>query len=126
MKNIFQIKWAAVFTFIEGIALLVFSIFVFISAVYSKLIESWATLISEVFLYMLLAVIITYVSKGFRDISKRFFTPFLLIQLFVLIVGWPLIEDNKIATKFCGILMVLIAIYSLIVGLLPANRKKFI
>ena len=126
MKNIFQIKWAAAFTFIEGIALLVFSIFVFISAVYSKLIESWATLISEVFLYMLLAVIITYVSKGFRDISKRFFTPFLLIQLFVLIVGWPLIEDNKIATKFCGILMVLIAIYSLIVGLLPANRKKFI
>jgi len=75
---------------------------------------------------MLLAVIITYVSKGFRDISKRFFTPFLLIQLFVLIVGWPLIEDNKIATKFCGILMVLIAIYSLVVGLLPANRKKFI
>jgi hypothetical protein len=126
MKNIFQIKWAAAFTFLEGIALLVFSIFVFISAVYSKLIESWATLISEVFLYMLLAVIITYVSKGFRDISKRFFTPFLLIQLFVLIVGWPLIEDNKIATKFCGILMVLIAIYSLIVGLLPANRKKFI
>jgi hypothetical protein len=126
MKNIFQIKWAAAFTFLEGIALLVFSIFVFISAVYSKLIESWATLISEVFLYMLLAVIITYVSKGFRDISKRFFTPFLLIQLFVLIVGWPLIEDNKIATKFCGILMVLMAIYSLVVGLLPANRKKFI
>jgi len=126
MKNFFQIKWAAAFTFLEGIALLVFSIFVFISAVNSKLIESWATLISEVFLYMLLAVIITYVSKGFRDISKRFFTPFLLIQLFVLIVGWPLIEDNKIATKFCGILMVLIAIYSLVVGLLPANRKKFI
>jgi len=126
MKNFFQIKWAAAFTFLEGIALLVFSIFVFISAVYSKLIESWATLISEVFLYMLLAVIITYVSKGFRDISKRFFTPFLLIQLFVLIVGWPLIEDNKIATKFCGILMVLIAIYSLVVGLLPVNRKKFI
>jgi hypothetical protein len=126
MKNFFQIKWAAAFTFLEGIALLVFSIFVFISAVYSKLIESWATLISEVFLYMLLAVIITYVSKGFRDISKRFFTPFLLIQLFVLIVGWPLIEDNKIATKFCGILIVLIAIYSLVVGLLPANRKKFI
>ena len=126
MKNFFQIKWAAAFTFLEGIALLVFSIFVFISAVYSKLIESWATLISEVFLYMLLAVIITYVSKGFRDMSKRFFTPFLLIQLFVLIVGWPLIEDNKIATKFCGILMVLIAIYSLVVGLLPVNRKKFI
>jgi len=126
MKNFFQIKWAAAFTFLEGIALLVFSIFVFISAVNSKLIESWATLISEVFLYMLLAVIITYVSKGFRDISKRFFTPFLLIQLFVLIVGWPLIEDNKIATKFCGILMVLIAIYSLVVGLLPVNRKKFI
>jgi len=126
MKNFFQIKWAAAFTFLEGIALLVFSIFVFISAVNSKLIESWATLISEVFLYMLLAVIITYISKGFRDISKRFFTPFLLIQLFVLIVGWPLIEDNKIATKFCGILMVLIAIYSLVVGLLPANRKKFI
>jgi hypothetical protein len=57
---------------------------------------------------------------------KRFFTPFLLIQLFVLIVGWPLIEDDKIATKVSGSLIVLIAVYSLVVGLLPINRKKFI
>lgn len=126
MKNIFQIKWAAAFTLLEGIALLVFSIFVFVSAVYSKFIESWATLISEVLIYMLLAVMVTYVSKGFLDMRKRFFTPFLLIQLFVLIVGWPLIEDDKIATKVSGSLIVLIAVYSLVVGLLPINRKKFI
>ena len=126
MKNIFQIKWAAAFTLLEGIVLLVFSIFVFVSAVYSKFIESWVTLISEVFIYMLLAVIVTYVSKGFLDMRKRFFTPFLLIQLFVLIVGWPLIEDDKIATKVFGSLIILMAVYSLVVGLLPINRKKFI
>jgi hypothetical protein len=126
MKNIFQIKWAAAFTLLEGIALFGFSIFVFVSAIYSKLIESWATLISEVVLYLLLAVIIIYISKGFSNLRKRFFTPFLLIQLFVLIIGWPLIEDDKIMTKIFGFSIALVAAYSLVVGLLPINRKKFI
>ena len=126
MKNFFQIKWAAVLTFAEGIALFCFAIFVLISSIKSGLIESWETLISEVFLYLLLAGIILYISRGISNFRKRFFTPFLLIQLFVIIIGLPLIQDNQRLTQVAGCVIVLIALYALIAGLIPVNRKKFL
>ena len=126
MKNFFQIKWAAVLTFAEGIALFCFAIFVLISSIKSGLIESWETLISEVFLYLLLAGIILYISRGISNYRKRFFTPFLLIQLFVIIIGLPLIQDNQRLTQVAGCVIVFIALYALIAGLIPVNRKKFL
>lgn len=126
MKTFFQIKWAAVLTFAEGIALFCFAIFVLISSIKSGLIESWETLISEVFLYLLLAGIILYISRGISNFRKRFFTPFLLIQLFVIIIGLPLIQDNQRLTQVAGCVIVFIALYALIAGLIPVNRKKFL
>ena len=126
MKTFFQIKWAAVLTFAEGIALFCFAIFVLISSIKSGLIESWETLISEVFLYLLLAGIIIYISRGISNFRKRFFTPFLLIQLFVIIIGLPLIQDNQRLTQVAGCVIVFIALYALIAGLIPVNRKKFL
>ena len=126
MKTFFQIKWAAVLTFAEGIALFCFAIFVLISSIKSGLIESWETLISEVFLYLLLAGIILYISRGISNYRKRFFTPFLLIQLFVIIIGLPLIQDNQRLTQVAGCVIVFIALYALIAGLIPVNRKKFL
>ena len=126
MKNFFQIKWAAALTFAEGLALFCFAIFVLISSIKSGLIESWETLISEVFLYLLLAGIILYISRGISNYRKRFFTPFLLIQLFVIIIGLPLIQDNQRLTQVAGCVIVFIALYALIAGLIPVNRKKFL
>lgn len=126
MKTFFQIKWAAALTFSEGIALFCFAIFVLISSINSGLIERWETLISEVFLYLLLAVIIIYISRGISNFRKRFFTPFLLIQLFVIIIGLPLIQDDQRLTQVAGCVIVLIALYALIAGLIPVNRKKFL
>ena len=126
MKTFFQIKWAAVLTFAEGIALFCFAIFVLISSIKSGLIESWETLISEVFLYLLLAGIILYISRGISNYRKRFFTPFLLIQLFVIIIGLPLIQDNQRLTQVAGCVIVFIALYALIAGLIPVNRKNFL
>ena len=126
MKTFFQIKWAAVLTFAEGIALFCFAIFVLISSINSGLIERWETLISEVFLYLLLAGIILYISRGISNYRKRFFTPFLLIQLFVIIIGLPLIQDNQRLTQVAGCVIVFIALYALIAGLIPVNRKKFL
>ena len=126
MKNFFQIKWAAALTFAEGLALFCFAIFVLISSIKSGLIESWETLISEVFLYLLLAGIILYISRGISNYRKRFFTPFLLIQLFVIIIGLPLIQDNQRLTQVAGCVIVFIALYALIAGLIPVNRKNFL
>ena len=126
MKTFFQIKWAAALIFAEGIALFCFAIFVLISSINSGLIERWETLISEVFLYLLLAGIIFYISRGISNFRKRFFTPFLLIQLFVIIIGLPLIQDDQRLTQVAGCVIVLIALYALIAGLIPVNRKKFL
>ena len=126
MKNFFQIKWAAALTFAEGIALFCFAGFVLISSIKSGFIERWETLISEVFLYLLLAGITLYISKGISNFRKRFFTPFLLIQLFVIIIGLPLIQDDQRLTQGLGCVIVLIALYSLMAGLIPVNRKKFL
>jgi hypothetical protein len=126
MKTFFQIKWAAALTFAEGLALFCFAIFVLISSINSGLIERWETLISEVFLYLLLAAITIYVSRGISNFRKRFFTPFLLIQLFVIIIGLPLIQDDQRLTQVAGCVIVLIALYALIAGLITVNRKKFL
>ena len=126
MKKFFQIQWAAALTFAEGIALFCFAGFVLISSVKSGSIESWETLISEVFLYLLLAGSVIYVSRGISNFRKRFFTPFLLIQLFVIIIGLPLIQDDQRLTQVAGCVIVLIALYALIAGLIPVNRKKFL
>ena len=126
MKNFFQIKWAAALTFAEGVALFCFASFVLVSSINSGLIESWETLISEVFLYLLLAAITLYISRGISNYRKRFFTPFLLIQLFVIIIGSPLIQDDQRLTQFAGCVIILIAVYALIAGLIPVNRKKFL
>jgi hypothetical protein len=126
MKNFFQIKWAAALTFAEGIALFCFAGFVLISSIKSGFIERWETLISEVFLYLLLAGITLYISKGISNFRKRFFTPFLLIQLFVIIIGLPLIQDDQRLTQGLGCVIVLIALYSLMAGLIPVNRNKFL
>ena len=126
MKNFFQIRWAAAFTFAEGIALFSFAGFVLISSIKSGLIESWETLVSEVFLYLLLAVITIFISRGISNFRKRFFTPFLLIQLFVMIIGFPLIQDDQRLTQAIGCVIVLIAFYALIAGLIPVNRNKFL
>ena len=126
MKNFFQIKWAAALTFAEGIALFCFAGFVLISSIKSGFIERWETLISEVFLYLLLAGITIYISRGISNSRKRFFTPFLLIQLFVIIIGFPLIQDDQRLTQGLGCVIVLIASYSLIAGLIPVNRNKFL
>jgi uncharacterized membrane protein len=126
MKNFFQIKWAALLTFAEGIALICFASFVLISSIKSGFIERWETLIAEVFLYLLLAGITIYISREISNFRKRFFTPFLLIQLFVIIIGFPLIQDDQRLTQGLGCVIVLIASYSLIAGLIQINRNKFL
>jgi len=126
MKKYFQIQWAAALTFAEGTALFCFAGFVLISSVKSQSIESWETLIAEVFLYLLLAGSVIYISRGISNFRKRFFTPFLLIQLFIVIIGLPLLQDDQRLTQVLGSLVVLIALYALITGLIPVNRKKFL
>lgn len=85
-----------------------------------------STLITEVILYVLLGIFVLIISKGLKNFKRLTFTPFLLTQLFVIIIGWPLTQDDQQLTQVLGFLMILFSAYSLITGLLPVNRKKFL
>ena len=54
------------------------------------------------------------------------FTPFLLIQLFALIIAWPLLQSDKLITQGLGLLIGISGLLGIVLGLLPQNRNKFI
>ena len=52
-------------------------------------------------------------------------TPFLLIQLFALIIAWPLLQSDKLITQGLGLLIGISGLLGIVLGLLPQNRNKF-
>jgi hypothetical protein len=126
MTKIFNLKVAALIGFFQGLGLAGFGFFVLISAFLADSIERMSTLITEVILYVFLGIIVLLISRGLKNFKRLTFTPFLLTQLFVIIIGWPLTQDDQQLTRVLGFLMILFSAYSLITGLLPVNRKKFL
>jgi hypothetical protein len=110
---------------IQGIALGVYAIWAFISALNTGEIERVDTFITENIIYSIFVVSIILVAKGFQKLKKFAFTPFLLIQLFALIIGWPFVEDSDLTTKVFGLVVISSAIFALALALLPINRSKF-
>ncbi len=126
MARFFNLKIAVFIGIFQGLSLAGFGIFVLISAFLANSIERMSTLITEVILYILLGIMVLLISKGFNNLKRLTFTPFVLTQLFVVIIGWPLIQDDQRLTQALGCLMILFSVYALFTGLLPVNRKKFI
>ena len=126
MDRFFNLKIAVFIGIFQGIGLAGFGFFVLISAFLANSIERMSTLITEVVLYVLLGITLLLISRGIKNRKRLSFTPFLLTQLFVIIIGWPLIQDDQRLTQALGCLMILLSIYALIAGLLPVNRKKFL
>jgi len=79
----------------------------------------------ENIVYLIFVISIILVAKGFQKLKKFAFTPFLLIQLFAIIIGWPFVEDADLYTKLFGLLILSFSVFALVLALLPINRKKF-
>jgi len=126
MNRFFNLKIAVFIGIFQGLGLAGFGFFVLVSAFLANSIESMSTLITEVSLYILLGIIVLLISRGVKSGKRLSFTPFLLTQLFIIIIGWPLIQDDQRLTQGLGCLMILFSAYSLIVGLIPVNRNKFL
>ena len=126
MEKFLNLKIAVFIGIFQGLGLVGFGFFVLISAFLANSIEKMSTLITEVVLYVLMGISVLLISRGIKNLKRLSFTPFLLTQLFVIIIGWPLIQDDQRLTKALGCLMILISIYTLLTGLLPVNRKKFL
>ena len=110
----------------QGISLLVYTLIAFVGALVTGEIERVDTFIAENLLYFLLIVLILIVGINFRKHKRASYTPFLLIQMFALIIDWPLLQNEKLITQGLGLLIGVSGLVGLILGLLPVNRKKFI
>jgi hypothetical protein len=110
----------------QGISLLFYTLIAFVGALVTGEIERIDTFIAENVLYLLLIFLILVVGINFRKHKRPSYTPFILIQMFALIIAWPLLQNEKLITQGLGLLVGFSGLIGLILGLLPVNRKKFI
>jgi len=110
----------------QGISLLVYTLIAFVGALVTGEIERVDTFVAENLLYLLLIFLILIVGINFRKHKRASYTPFLLIQMFALIIAWPLLQNEKLITQGLGLLIGVSGLVGLVLGLLPVNRKKFI
>jgi hypothetical protein len=121
-----NLKIVVISVFIQGVALITFSFWVLFAALYATSIENWSTLTAEVIIYLILGISVLFISSGLNKNSSRAYTPFVLAQLFALIIAWPLIQDNNLNTQLLGYLLGVSGVISLIIGFIPRNRHKFL
>jgi hypothetical protein len=110
----------------QGISLLVYTLIAFAGALVTGEIERVDTFVAENLLYLLLIFLILIVGINFRKHKRASYTPFLLIQMFALIIAWPLLQNDNLITQALGLLIGLSGLIGIILGLLPVNRKKFL
>ena len=110
---------------IQGISLGFYALWAFVSALLTGEIERIDTFITENVVYLIFVISIILVAKGFKKLKKFAFTPFLLIQLFAIIIGWPFVEDADLYIKLFGLLILSFSVFALVLALLPINRKEF-
>ena len=110
----------------QGISLLVYTLIAFVGALVTGEIERVDTFVAENLLYLLLIFLILIVGLNFRKHKRASYTPFLLIQMFALIIAWPLLQNEKLITQGLGLLIGLTGLIGIILGLLPVNRNKFL
>jgi hypothetical protein len=109
----------------QGISLLVYTLIAFVGALVTGEIERVDTFVAENLLYLLLIFLILIVGINFRKHKRASYTPFLLIQMFALIIAWPLLQNEKLITQGLGLLIELSGVFGIVLGLLPQNRNKF-
>ncbi len=126
MTNILNIKTLSFIAFFEGLAFSLFGLWTLWQGLLSNDIERMSTLITEVLVYLILGVFVLLTFLGIRKQKRIAFSPFVLTQLFVLIIGWPLFEDDNLVTQVSGIFVMFIALFGLVTIFLPKNRTKFL
>lgn len=122
IKNSIQICYSI--GIIQGISLAVYALWTFIAALVTGEIERLDTLIVESLLYLVLVISIIIVSINFKKVKRSAFTPFLLVQLFIVTISWPLLQSQNFA-RGIGIIYGALALIGTLLSLLPVNRKKF-
>jgi hypothetical protein len=110
----------------QALSLTFYTVVAFVAAIRSGDIERIDTFITENIVYSLLILATFFTAFSFKAKKRFSYTPFLLIQLFAIIIAWPLIQGETMITQVGGYVIGLIALAGLIIALLPQNRQKFL
>ena len=121
-----NIKWLSLISIIEAISFSSFGLWTLWQGLASKNIERMSTLITEVIVYLILGLLIFLTFLGIQKRKRIAFSPFVLTQLFVIIIGWPLFEDDNLVTQVSGIFVIFIAFLGLITIFVSKNRSQFL
>jgi hypothetical protein len=106
---------------VQSLGILVFALVTLYGAITTKEIDNQATLIAEMVIYFIFIIVMWLIARGLINNNSRAFGPFVLTQLFVGIVAWPLITEGEIATRIVGV----VAGISVLVSLYLVFSKKF-
>ncbi|MFZ9702346.1 MAG: hypothetical protein ACO3BG_04795 [Candidatus Nanopelagicales bacterium] len=126
MNKLFNLKILSFISLLEAICFSFFGIWTFWQGLASDNIERMSTLITEVIVYLILGLLIFLTFLGINKKKRIAFSPFVLTQLFVIIIGWPLFEDDNEVTQVSGIFVMFIALLGLITIFVPKNRSQFL
>jgi len=125
MKKIEPLKICIYVTLFESLSLFAFAVFVLFSSILSNSIESIQTLIGEEILYVLFAITLFLISRGLKQYKKVVYTPFILTQLFTIVIAWQYLKDDQIIYQIIGLIVALVAFFTIYIGLKPELRNKF-
>lgn len=121
-----NIKVLSLISFLEAAGFTSFGLWTLWQGLASKNIERMSTLVTEVIVYLILGLLIFLTFSGINKKKRIAFSPFILTQLFVVIIGWPLFEDDNLVTQVSGIFVIFIAFLGLITIFMPKNRSQFL
>lgn len=114
-------KIAAAIIRFQSLGILTFASVTLYGALTTREIDNWTTLVLEIFIYAVFVILMWLIALGLLRKNERAFGPFVLTQLFVMIVAWPLATEGEIATRIVGV----VAVVSVIIALLLVFSRKF-
>ncbi|MFM1825646.1 MAG: hypothetical protein RLZZ37_281 [Actinomycetota bacterium] len=126
MDKFLNLKIVSFIALFEAFGFTSFGIWTLWQGLASNDIERMSTLITEVIVYLILGLFIFLTFLGVNKRKRIAFSPFVLTQLFVVIIGWPLFEDDNLVTQISGIFVIFIALLGLITIFVPKNRSQFL
>ena len=119
-------KFLAIYGYLQSLFFLVYFLFIASFSLFTLNVERVDSLIFELMFYLGASIIIFLVTNGIFRLKKLYFTPFLLLQLFMIIIAWAFIGDKNLVIQISSILTIIMSILSIILLLLPKNRSQFL
>jgi hypothetical protein len=110
---------------IQSLGILVFALVTLVGALTTQDIDSWTTLVTELIIYLFFVVAMWLIARGLMRGNNRAFGPYVLTQLFLIIIAWPLVTEGQIATRIVGAIAGLSTLAALYVIFSKTFREEF-